>query len=295
MAKYNEDTLNGWRKPPSNTEETKLSNVERMIREAIAENEVLKPMNIDIYGKGSYANDTNVRLNSDIDICVCLSDTVFVQLPKDKKQEDLGYSDSSYKFADFKDTIEKALIDKFGTTEVTRNDKCITIKENSNRVEADVVPSFEYHRHDDNGSKHIGTKLLSDEGYPIINYPKQHIDNAKKKNSETLKRYKRLTRIVKRIRYKMIDDGELVSDNISSFLLECLVWNIPDRVLLDYDTWTDRLKESLRYLYHNTKEDKDCKEWGEVSELLYLFVSRKWDRKTVNNFILQMWTYLEFK
>jgi tRNA nucleotidyltransferase (CCA-adding enzyme) len=184
MAKYNEDTLNGWRKPPSNTEETKLSNVERMIREAIAENEVLKPMNIDIYGKGSYANDTNVRLNSDIDICVCLSDTVFVQLPKDKKQEDLGYSDSSYKFADFKDTIEKALIDKFGTTEVTRNDKCITIKENSNRVEADVVPSFEYHRHDDNGSKHIGTKLLSDEGYPIINYPKQHIDNAKKRTQK---------------------------------------------------------------------------------------------------------------
>lgn len=295
MAKFNEDTLNGWRKPPSDAEENKLNNAERLIREAIAENKELNAMNIDIYGKGSYANDTNVRLNSDIDICVCLSDTVFIQVPKDKKQEDFGYRNSTYRFSDFKDTVEKALIAKFGKSDVIRNDKCITIKESANRVEADVVPSFEYHRHDDNGSKHIGTKFITDAGYSVINYPKQHIENAKGKNADTQRRYKRLTRIVKRIRYKMIDDGEDVSDKITSFLLECLIWNVPNWIFNNYDTWTDRLKESLRYLYQNTKEENDCKEWGEVSELLYLFVARKWDRKAVNDFIVQMWIYLEFK
>ncbi|WP_370398557.1 nucleotidyltransferase [Tenacibaculum dicentrarchi] len=295
MAKYNEDTLNRWRKPPSNTEETKLSNAERMIKEAISENDELNGMDIDIYGKGSYANDTNVRLNSDIDICVCLRDTIFIQLPKNKEQEDFGYKDSSYKFSDFKDTIEQALIDKFGDSELKRNDKCITIKENSYRVEADVVPSFEYHRYDDNGSKHIGTKFISDKGYSVINYPKQHIKNAKEKNAKTKRRYKRLTRIVKRIRYKMIDDGEEVSDKINSFLLECLIWNVPNKIFINCDTWTDRLKEALIYLYQNTKEKEDCKEWGEVSELLYLFVGHKWNRKTVNEFIVQMWTYLEFE
>ena len=93
----------------------------------------------------------------------------------------------------------------------------------------------------------------------------------------------------------MIDDGEPVSDNISSFLLECLVWNVPNNIFNDNDTWTDRLKESIIFLYNATKEEKDCKEWGEVSELLYLFHSgRKWNHSDVNSFLLQAWNYLEY-
>ena len=93
----------------------------------------------------------------------------------------------------------------------------------------------------------------------------------------------------------MIEDRVTVNDNISSFLIECLVWNVPNRIFNDYSTWTERLRESIIYLYNNTKEDKDCKEWGEVSELLYLFHSgRKWSRKDVNDFLIQAWNYLEF-
>ena len=33
MAKYSEDTLSSWTKPPSETEKTKLENSERMVRE----------------------------------------------------------------------------------------------------------------------------------------------------------------------------------------------------------------------------------------------------------------------
>ncbi len=42
MAKFSEESLNGWTKPPSDTEETKLSNSERMVKEAIDKNEKLK-------------------------------------------------------------------------------------------------------------------------------------------------------------------------------------------------------------------------------------------------------------
>lgn len=266
-----------------------------MVKEALKESDELKSKNIDVFGQGSYPNNTNVKLNSDIDINACLNDTIFVQIPKGKKQEDFGYSDSEYKFSEYKDAVERALVAKFGRSEVIRDDKCFTIKENSYRVEADVVPTFKYNRHEENGGKAIGTKFITDKGKPIINYPIQHIDNGKKKNSDTQRRFKRLTRIFKRLRYKMIDDGEPVSDNISSFLLECLVWNVPNNIFNDNDTWTDRLKESIRFLYTATKEEKDCKEWGEVSELLYLFHSgRKWNHSDVNTFLLQAWNYLEY-
>lgn len=295
MARFNEDTLNNWRFPASDTEETKLANAEKMVREAIASSDELKTKIINIFGQGSYANDTNVKINSDIDINVCLSDTIFIQIPADKKQEEFGYSDSDYKFSEFKDAVERALVKKFSRNEVVRNDKCITVLANTYRVEADVVPTFKYNRHDDDGGKAIGTKFITDKGSPVVNYPLQHIENGKTKNSQTQRRFKRLTRIFKRLRYKMIDDKIQVSDNITSFLIECLVWNVPNSIFNNYDTWTERLKQAIIYLYNNTKEDKDCKQWGEVSELLYLFhPGRKWSRADVNAFLLQSWQYMQF-
>ena len=98
MAKFSEETFNSWRMPPSVSEEGKLQNAEKLVSEAICENEALKKFSIDIFGQGSYANDTNVRLNSDIDINVRLSNTIFVQLPEGKSDSDFGYTDSSYTF-----------------------------------------------------------------------------------------------------------------------------------------------------------------------------------------------------
>ena len=182
-----------------------------------------------------------------------------------------------------------------GREYIIRNDKCLTVKANTYRVEADVVPTWEYRRYYDNGNFASGTKFLSDKGIWIVNFPLQHIENGKSKNSLTQKRFKRLTRIYRTTRYRMIDERVGVSDNITSFLLECLVWNVPDSVFNNNYSWTDRLKQSIIHLYEQTKSVDTCKEWGEVSELFYLFhTARKWSREDVNNYLIQMWNYLGF-
>jgi tRNA nucleotidyltransferase (CCA-adding enzyme) len=89
-ASFSEETIINWTKPPSDTEETKLSNSERMVREAMQDDPTLSSKNIEIFGQGSYANDTNVRLNSDIDINVKYGDAFYYDLPKDSKKEDFG-------------------------------------------------------------------------------------------------------------------------------------------------------------------------------------------------------------
>src|SRR5690606_35242795 len=130
---------------------------------------------------------------------------------------------------------------------------------------------------------------------PIINFPLQHIENGKRKNARTQKRFKRLTRIYRRIRYKMKDDNIAISDNITSYLLECLVWNVPDHIFNNYTSWTERLKQSIIFLYNATDNEEKCKEWGDVSDLLYLFRgTHKWTVKDVNTYLLQMWQYLQF-
>ncbi|GAA4321097.1 hypothetical protein GCM10023149_20740 [Mucilaginibacter gynuensis] len=295
MPRFTEETFNNWRMPPSTSEQDKLDNSLRLVREAIREDPVLSKKSIEIFAQGSYANDTNVRLNSDIDVNVRLSDTVFTHVPNGETSEDYGYKDSSYSFATFKSEVQSALIRKFGVGNITRNDKCITVKESPTRVVTDVVPTFKYNRHDSRTTLHVGAKFITDKGIPVICYPLQHIENGKAKNARTQKRFKRVTRLYRRIRYKMIDDKVAVSDNITSFLLECLVWNVPDRIFNNDDTWTERLRQSIIYLFENTKEDSQCSDWGEVSELLYLFSgNRKWSRADVNKYLVQMWNYLQF-
>ncbi|MBB5645983.1 nucleotidyltransferase [Pedobacter cryoconitis] len=295
MAKFSEETFNSWRMPPSASEQDKLDNSLRLVREALREDPVLSKKSIEVFAQGSYANDTNVRLNSDIDVNVRLNDAIFTRVPDGETSEDYGYTDSTYTFATFKAQVQNALIQKFGIGNITRNDKCITVKESPTRVVTDVVPTFKYNRHDSKTSLSVGARFISDKGNAIICYPLQHIENGKTKNARTQKRFKRVTRLYRRIRYKMIDDKVAVSDNITSFLLECLVWNVPDHIFNNYDTWTERLRQSIIYLYQNTGEDSKCNTWGEVSELLYLFRdSRKWSRVDVNNYLVQMWNYLGF-
>ena len=85
MARFSEETLTNWTKPPSDTEETKLSNSERMVKDAINEDPKLSGMGTEVFGQGSYANDTNVRLNSDIDINVRYTDAFYYDIPSLQK------------------------------------------------------------------------------------------------------------------------------------------------------------------------------------------------------------------
>lgn len=294
MPKFTEDQLNNLRYPPSFTEEVKLAKAQQEIKNAITSSLILKEKKIKTFGQGSYANDTNVKNNSDVDINVCLEESVFVKLPENKTYEDLGYRDSSYKFSQYRKDVYDALVEYFGEESISDNSKCITIIPNSTRVEIDVVPTFKYIRYDSENSKVEGVKFISSDSETIINYPLAHIENGKNKNSNTQKRFKRLTRIYRNIRYKMLDDNIVVSDNITSFLLECLVFNVPDNIFNDHETWTERLKHSIIFLYNETKNETKCDNWGEVSELLFLFKSRKWSVKDVNSFLQQMWNYLGY-
>jgi len=296
MARFNEQSLINWTKPPSDSEETKLSNSERMVKDAIKEDPKLSGMGTEVFGQGSYANDTNVRLNSDIDINVRYTDGFYYYMPPEITKEELGLTiPDTYSVEEFKNDVEVALVRKFDRSSVVRKNKCLTVLGNTYRVETDVVPTWNYRRYDKSYNYVLGAKLRADGGGDVENYPKHHIDNGKTKNTNTSRRFKRLTRIYRKLRYKMIDDGVHVSDSISSFLLECLVWNVPNSIFNDNSTWQDRLRESIIHLYEHTKDEDKCEDWGEVSELLYLFKgNRKWTKKDVNTFLVDAWNYLGY-
>lgn len=293
MVRFTEDQLISFTKPASDTEEQKLENAKKAIKTAINNDSKLS-QKIEIFGQGSYANDTNVKNNSDIDINVMYKEGFYYKIPPNTKKEDFGIVNTfSYSFKEFKNDVEQALLNNFKGFKVNRKNKCISI--NIYGIDVDVVPTCTHRIFFLNGNFVEGVTLFTDNtNQQIINYPKQHIENGKNKNSYTHKKFKWLTRIYKRIRYKMIDDGVIISNNITSFLLECLVWNVPNHIFNNWNTWTKRLQESIEYLYNEIKNDK-CSDWGEVSGLLHLFdSSRKWSKQDVLDYLEQMWDYLEY-
>jgi len=297
MAKFNEANYDAWRKPASEHEESKLETARTLVRRAIQNNSSLANLDYEIFGQGSYANDTNVRLNSDIDLNMMYTGEAYFTLPSGKTKEDFNITLSDIlKFSDYKNLVEQALVDAFGRGSVRREDKCIRILAAANRVECDVVPTFQYQRYDEDRSYVTGVKFFTDANQMVEGFPKQHTANAITKNKATNRSFKRTVRIFKQLRYKMKDDGIVFPDSITSFLIECLIWNVPNSVFTGSTTWSEIVRKAILHLYEQTKVKDTCKEWGEVSELLYLFHSgRRWTFEDVNGYMVTLWNYLELK
>lgn len=297
--RYTETTLKTWIAPLSQTEEQRVENTVKMIKDAVLSYSKLYGCTIEVFAQGSYANNTNVRHDSDVDICVMCKSTFFPNYVDGMIDKDYGHSEGSISYADYKKYVIDALKLKFGSSAVTVGNKSIKIKENSYHVNADVVPAFQYRDYKIISSKAEnkfveGIKYIATDGTVVINYPKIHIDNGKQKNNQTNMRYKRLVRIMKRIKNNMQEEGKVDSTKITSFLIECLVWNVPNSTINSAITWENMVRDAIAYLWNAIKEERH-KEWGEVSEKLYLFhSSRKWTAKETQDFLYDMYNYLQY-
>lgn len=296
--KYTEDTLKRWTQPASDSEEDKISNTISMIKSAINSSSDLNALDIEIFVQGSYANKTNVRTNSDVDVCVMLKSTFFTSYPEGKTDSDYGFVEGSITYSDYKSLVKDAIIKKFGASSVTIGNKSLKVSSNSYHVDADVVVAFMLKDYSLIGSanrdRYIeGIKFFASDGQEVRNYPKDHIENGKSKNKSTNHRYKYLTRIMKRIRNNMVEDYIIDGNVITSFLVECLVWNTPNRIITGYSSWIETVKQTIVYLY-NEIDSNNHTEWGEVSEHLYLFRARKWTDMDAKTFLNKMWNYMEY-
>lgn len=289
-----------WGSAPSATEREKCDNAERAIRKAIDASAKLSAKTIEVFAQGSYANRTNVRQDSDVDICVLYKDAFFPDYSMSQGLNGplLGFTDAPYPYTEFKNDVEAALKSYFGAGSVTRGKKAFDVHANTYRVDADVVPCFEHRRYMGTVESHwynSGTQLFPDNGGKIINWPRQNYRNGVSKNDATGRRFKAVVRILKRLRNEMVENGHKVAEPIPSYLIECLVWNVPNEGF-GHDTYSADVRYALAHLWNETRSDEACKEWGEINELKYLFrPSQPWRRDQVNSFLHAAWNYIGFK
>jgi hypothetical protein len=297
-----------WASAPGLGEQQKIERAEYEVREAIRGSAALQSRDVQVFAQGSYRNRTNVPRESDVDICVRCNDTFFYDMvppddnarPLMRKMAEAEIAPATYRYEDYRNDLEAALVTRFGRAAVVRGDKAFTVHETTRRVEADVVAAFEHRRYVGvdrygHGTYVKGTEFLSDSGKRIINWPQQHYDNGVAKNASTRERFKAMVRVVKNLRNEMTDTGVSAAEPIPSFFNECLVYNVDNPVFGNASYYAE-LREVLRYLYFRTKDLALCQEWGEVNELKYLFrESQSWTREAGHAFILAAWQYVGFE
>lgn len=293
MARDWEAQFREWAKPPGKTEQERCDNAVSAIRNAIRASDKLRARRVSVFVQGSYRNNTNVRKDSDVDIGVLCGTTFLNDYPEGTSRETFGFSVSNYRYEQFKNEVEEALMDYFGRAAVSRGDKAFDVHETSYHVEADVAAFFTHRRYRKDGSYQEGVALRTDrKKRRIINWPEQHYKNGVNKNKQTGTRFKSVVRILKALSNEMSENG-IPEGNIPGFLIECLVWNVPNDKFQN-ETYIGDVKAAQIFLYENTKTDELCKKWVEVSGLKYLFRSnQKWTREQANAFIVAAWNYAE--
>lgn len=292
-----ESVLSSWAQGPSKTEQEKSRNAERQIYQAIQSSEHLRHRNIRVFTQGSYRNRVNVRQESDVDIGVLCFDSYFSDFADDNVKAIVKrhQEPATYTYSQFKNELHRALVDRFGNEHVSRENKAFQVDENTYRVNADVAAFFEHRRYSDATNYQSGVQMLTDKGSSIINWPEQHYANGVTKNSATARRYKRAVRILKTLKNEMAQNGVAASEPIPSFLVECLVWNAPESAF-DRTSSCDMMRAVLASLFNNTMRYDQCSQWGEVSELKYLFRGvQPWTCEQAHDFISAAWKYIGFE
>lgn len=284
-----------WSQPPSKTEQDKCDNAEIAIRKAINSSSYLTSFTYIIEPQGSYRNRTNVRLESDVDICVKCTNTFYYDLPDGMSIADFSdISSSKNTYSEFKNQIHLTLNEYFGSNSVSRGNKAFDVHHNTYRVDADVLPAFEYRDYSTDGSFRKGIAFIPDNGKIIQNWPDQNYDNGVEKNTATGRRFKAIVRVLKNLRNKMANEGIKSASDTPSFLIESLVFNVPNNIF-NNDTYVEDTRWTLAHIFNSTLNTSDCKEWVEVNDIKYLFhISQPWSKILAHSFVNDAWNYLGF-
>jgi hypothetical protein len=207
------------------------ANTHHFIRAALDAHRWPPGMAYSAYLQGSYANATNIRGNSDVDLVVETSAVFYSNLTEEEKRA-RGLTVGAFSWRDFRSEVFSALANYYGTANIEPGDKSIKVAAWSNRLAADVIPCAEYREYQDGQLYGVGITFWAQSDFrQIINFPKLHIENGAVKNSASRTRgwYKPTVRMFKNARERMIESDPDLRKRYPSYFVECLLYNASDR------------------------------------------------------------------
>lgn len=249
------DRLWHWERPASDSEEGRIERAAKAAMALVRANAALTNENVKISPQGSYHNNTNVRLEADMDLRVQLPD-IFIcygnGVDPTTTYQTRGYFDTGRTYREITDLVRTELVhdcrEVFGKDSVSPGKKAVTVSGLSDQADVDLVPAFRLHWIDRGiyGGFVVteGVAILSTEGNWTLNYPEQHHVNGKAKRVRTEHWFKKIVRMLKRLNYELCELGS-IQRRLPSFLVECLVYCVEDAYFVQPDDRYDRVRRVL--------------------------------------------------
>ncbi|MDQ6849751.1 MAG: nucleotidyltransferase [Actinomycetota bacterium] len=293
-----EALLSQWVQPSSPDEQTQQERAERMVTEAVKAHPPLATAGLKVYAKGSYPNNTNVRRDSDVDIAAqCTRCEYYEYMPGQAPAERLGTPyEGPWTPEHLRSEVQAALASAFGSSSVKSGKIALTVLTVSgSRPSVDVVPSFDYVLYDDPNrrSKREGSCVFpKGKSNYIVNWPMQQLQNGRRKNTNSGGRYKRFVRALKSAENTL--EHLRTIDELPSYFMECLVWNVGNTTLQRGSTLSDGFRATLYELWDNLDNGRTS-EWTEPNNIKYLFGSdQTWTPAEAKGLVLATWNYLDY-
>ena len=220
--------------PASATEEAERDRTLAGIRKAIQRAPDI-PSSVRVYVKGSYANNTNVRRDADVDVAAEWTDTFKVHTWGDTAgmtAAQLGYEpavDITGHVGGVPAPRRERAHDRVPVRHGRHDARQAHGIGGLERVDADVVPCYALNRYDAPRVSHRGHRIFPKSGAtPVDNYPQQNYDNGVTKNNATRRRYKEIVRCTKRLIDGASTRSGCRSRDYPGYLTESLVYNAPN-------------------------------------------------------------------
>lgn len=299
-----------WHRPASDSEEQKIERAARMVRDALAKNAWLTAEGVTVHAQGSYYNNTNVRLDSDMDlrivhpgIKVQYDPNVHVETANQVMSYTFNGPSLSSLNTRMRAEVAAVLGGDFGARNVDdTGSRAIHVKAlPGSRAEVDVVPAFVLHHVVWNEAARQyrtirGVGILSkDASAWTFNFPEQHTENGVAKRARTKLRFKRCVRMLKRLRNEMAESGVRAAEPIPSYLIECLAYRVDDVFYTDdSDDHFSRIYWIVRTLQELAADLGWMAGATEINDVKGLFGSwQGWTTAQVVAFLADARAYLE--
>jgi len=210
----------------------------KLVKDAL-QHESLRGLQCDIYAQGSYANETNIADDSDVDIVLALQSAFYADTndlpPPETTAYRQAHQPSDITWEAFRELAVPILKHNFVAT---AHSKCVRVSSGLIRLPADVLICVDfrhYREFEDLGHQQYDEGVLfyvNDRA--VINHPKQHIAICGAKDSGTSGMFKKIVRITKNARNRVLDDWPVAMNRKTapSYFIECLLWNVPDTCYL---------------------------------------------------------------
>ena len=194
------------------------------IREALDAYKGVSQYKYEVFLQGSYKNDTNLGGDSDVDVVVLLSSKLkpaVAALAGEQLQKDGSHRFVHRHWESFRNEALKAMRARFGKAAESGR-KTLKVPKGKIPADADLVVTVSHRE---------GIAFyLSDERRWVVSFPQQHHDQGQRKEEATDRRFKRTVRMFKAARNRLVEKKTLTKDDVPSYFIECLLYNVPNHL-----------------------------------------------------------------